>query len=171
MTRAQAGTGSEMDDQEIMECLLDNDGSTRDINFTPAAFENVSLLISLLIDDYQQGVFFGPGGEQVEFESKAVCSLLGKEAGTIYGYFESETALIKKLQLFLDWPEEGQCAVELSFFSDDLQADFKIERFLSQLNSWWDILKAREVFVRYENASWEWYNPNDLGVFYHQTRA
>lgn len=160
-----------MDDQEIMECLLDNDSTTRDINFTPAAFENVTLLVRSLIDEYQQGVFFDQDGEQLDFDSDALCNLWEREGGSVYGSFESETALIKKLQLFLDWPEEGQCAVELSFFSDDLQADFKIERFLSQLNSWWDILKAREVFVRYENASWEWYNPNDLGVFYHQSRA
>lgn len=160
-----------MDYQKITEYLLDNDGSTRDINFTPAEYENVGLLISLLIADYQKGVFFEQDGVELDFDSKAVCRLFEREAGSIYGYFESETVLIKKLQLFLDWPEEGLCAVELSFIPDDLQPDFKIELFLSKLNRWWDTLQASEVFIRYENASWEQYNPNDLGVFYHQSRA
>ena len=160
-----------MDYQKLTEYLLDKDGSNRDINFTPAVFENVGLLLSLLIADYQKGNFFDQDGVEIEFDSKAVCSLFERDAGFVCGYFESETALIKKLQLFLDWPEEDLCAVELSFSPGDLQADFKIELFLNKLNTWWNALQANEVFVRYENASWEWYDPNDLGVFYHQTRA
>jgi hypothetical protein len=39
------------------------------------------------------------------------------------------------------------------------------------LHEWWDILQAKEVFVRYENASWEFYNPEGLGVFYHAAKA
>lgn len=162
---------SKMDLQKITEYLLDNDSTTRDITFTPAALANVGPLIRLLMADYQQGIFFNQDGVQIEFDSQAICSSLDRGAVFVYGDLESETALFRKIKLFLDWEEEGLCAVELSFFPDDLQPDFKIEQFLSKLNLWWDTLQTREVFVRYENASWEQNNPNDLGVFYHQTRT
>lgn len=160
----------EMDYQKLTESLLDNDSTTRDITFTPAEYGNVSRLLALLFTDYQKGSLSDQDGEKVALDVKVVSGLFQRETGSVYGEFESESALIKSLMLFLDWSEEGKCAVELSFFSDELSSTFTIEKFLTQLNIWWDALDATEVFVRYENASWEWYNPHDLGVFYHRKR-
>lgn len=159
-----------MEFQKLAEYLTDNDSTTREINFTPAEYENVIRLLELLFADYEKGSLFDQDGVGIALDVKVVCGFFQRESGYIHGAFESESALIKKVQLFLDWPEENRCAVKLSFFPDELDSTFNVEKFLTQLNIWWDVLDAAEVFVRYENAGWEWYNPHDLGVFYHQKR-
>src|SRR5690606_8938818 len=42
----------DMNNQQILECLKDEDGSTRDINFTPASFEDVKKFLSVLFSEY-----------------------------------------------------------------------------------------------------------------------
>ena len=95
---------------------------------------------------------------------------LGASSGYLHGHFRSPGALIEHIQLFIDWSDNAGYEVELSFFPTDLASTFTLDQFLGLLHQWWDALESDEVFVRYENASWDYCEPNGLGVFYHDKR-
>ncbi len=160
-----------MNEQEITEYLLDNDGSTRDINFTPSTLQNLSRFLKVFLSIYNRGELNDQDGEVVEISSTAVLEQLENKEGCIHGQLLGNNELISQVHLFIDWPEEEGFAIEISFFSEDLRNDFTLVGFMSQLNEWWNLLQAKEVFVRYENASWDFYNPKGLGVFFHDKRA
>lgn len=160
-----------MNDAEILECLLDSDGSTRDITFTPASRECVSSFIKSFFKAYSVGELHDQDGEPVEIDHCVVMKKLEGDEGCIHGQLINDGGLIGQVHLFIDWPEDEMVAIEISFFPMDLDKEFSLKRFLSSLNEWWGLLQVSEVFVRYENASWEWYNPNGLGVFYHASKA
>lgn len=157
-------------DQKFFGYLQDRDGSTRDINFTAASRENVATFLTSFLLEYSEGELNDQEGEVVEMNVSSVMKILENKTGTVHGQLKAKEAIIGQVHLFIDWPEESGFAIEISFFPQDLREELRLEQFLSQLNEWWDLLNSREVFVRYENASWDWYNPKDLGVFYHAVR-
>ena len=160
-----------MNKQEITEYLLDNDGSTRDITFTPANLENLTIFLSSFLSYYDTGELNDQDGESIQIEVDSVLALLtSRNEGCIHGQLKARDALISQVYLFVDWPEESGYAIEISFFPEDLNANFSLEQFMVQLDEWWKSLDSEEVFVRYENASWDYYDPKGLGVFYHARR-
>jgi hypothetical protein len=57
--------------------------------------------------------------------------------------------------------------IELSFFPADLDSEtFRVDSFIALIEAWQSVLGADDYFVRYENASWDWYDANGLGVIY-----
>ena len=160
-----------MDREEISKYLLDSDGSTRDITFTPANRENVLAFMKEIFSGYKSTSLNDNEGESITPSVEALESCLNTEEGYIHGVFESNISLIRNIQVFLDWPEDGKFGVELSYFPQDINSDlFEFDKFFKKIYMWWDKLESEEIFIRYENASWEWYNPKDLGVFYHEKR-
>ena len=160
-----------MSDDEVLQYLLDSDGSTRDITFTPATHECVSEFLKVFLATYSAGELNDQDGLSVELSHQEVMNKLASKEGCVHGQLKAEGSLIGQVQLFIDWPEDEKIAIEVSYFPCDLHEEFTLEKFLSKLNQWWGLLQSSEVFVRYENASWEWYNPKGLGVFYHASRA
>jgi hypothetical protein len=155
------------DKNQILDYLLDNDGTTRDINFTPSTYEKTVEFLNQFMELYSSGEMHDQDGNEISLNSESFKEMFAVEEGHIYGRFNEKSALIKHIQLFVDWPENGKAEIELSFFSDDTSNDFSYESFISQLNFWWKLLDSDEVFVRYENASWDYYDSHGLGVFLH----
>ncbi|MBU6954845.1 hypothetical protein [Hahella sp. HN01] len=160
-----------MNKQRIMACLQDEDGSTRDINFTPALFEDVVRFVSALFSEYGMGSLTDQDGADIALDAESLAALFDLETSYALGFFECEKAIVKKIQVFLDCPEDEKCAVELSFFPRDLADSFEPEILLSKVHAWWDILRSKELFIRYEDLSWKHYDAEDLSVFYHRVRA
>jgi len=161
-----------MDETKILEYLTDNDGSTRDITFTPASLDCVEQFVKLFFEAFGNGELFDQDGEVVEISSEGIASYINeREKGCIHGQLRSSESFVSQVHLFIDWPEDEKIAIEISFFPADLSNAFTVSLFLETLNNWWNVLQANEVFVRYENASWEYYNSKGLGVFYHATKA
>ncbi|WP_444915787.1 hypothetical protein [Microbulbifer sp. TRSA007] len=161
-----------MNEAEVLEYLTDSDGSTRDITFTPATLACVEKFIKLFLEEFSDGELLDQDGEVVEMSSESVVSYITqREEGCIHGQLKSRDSFVSQVHLFLDWSEGEKIAVEISYFPNDLCGDFTTSIFFEALNSWWGALQADEVFVRYENASWEFYDPEGLGVFYHAVKA
>ncbi|OZG69930.1 hypothetical protein BTA51_28680 [Hahella sp. CCB-MM4] len=161
-----------MNEAEILEYLTDSDGSTRDITFTPAALDCVEMFTKLFLEAFDDGELLDQDGEIVELSAESVMSYIKtREEGCIHGQLKSSDSFVSQVHLFLDWPEDEKIAVEISYFPNDLCGEFTTSQFFETLTKWWNALQAHEVFVRYENASWDFYNPNGLGVFYHAVKA
>lgn len=160
-----------MKDAEILEYLTDSDGSTRDITFTPATLGCVEKFARIFLEAFNDGELLDQDGEVVEMSAESVVSYIADlEEGCIHGQLKSSDSFVSQVHLFLDWPEDGKIAVEISYFPNDLYGGFSTSIFFEVLKKWWSALQSNEVFVRYENASWEFYNPEGLGVFYHATK-
>lgn len=161
-----------MNEARILEYLTDSDGSTRDITFTPAALDCVEIFTKLFLEVFNDGELLDQDGETVELSVESVMSYIKTHGeGCIHGQLKSSDSFISQVHLFLDWPEDEKIAVEISYFPNDLCVEITASLFFEALNKWWSALQANEVFVRYENASWEFYNPKGLGVFYHGVKA
>ncbi|SHO54647.1 hypothetical protein [Vibrio quintilis] len=161
-----------MNEAMIVEYLTDSDGSTRDITFTPATLVCVEEFLKQFLDAFYDGELLDQDGELVELSSRDVMSYVKeREAGCIHGQLKSSDSFVSQVHLFLDWPEDEEIAIEISYFPSDLTDGFTTSLFFDTLNQWWNVLQANEVFVRYENVSWELYNPDGPGVFYHATKA
>jgi hypothetical protein len=155
---------------EIAKFLLDSDGTSRDVTFTPVGAEGLGAFLNLLLSKYHVV-------NARDADAKDVASLfragLGEDrfrdtGGYVHVVFEGSGQLIPVLQLFMDWPvDEGAYSLELSFFPSDLDPQsFQVSVFVELIEEWRSILGADDYFVRYENASWDWYDADGLGVIY-----
>ena len=161
-----------MHESEIYECLTDSDGSTRDITFTPSSMHNLKAFLCLFLVAFDEGELYDQDGEAINLTPECVDSYVKTHPeGCIHGQLQSSNSFVSQVHLFIDWPEDEKVCIEISYFPSDLKNNFTVLAFFEILNKWWALLESDEVFVRYENASWEFYNPKDLGVFYHSTRA
>ena len=160
-----------MKETDILEYLTDNDGTARDITFTHATFNNVYEFMRLFLNTFDSGQLFDKKGKRVGVSTGNVISYIQKnKQGCIHGKLKSSDSFVSQVFLFLDWTKNTEIAVEISFSPKDLCADFTESMFLKTLNQWWAALKADQVFVRHENASWDSYDPKGHGVFYHAVR-
>lgn len=161
-----------MDEATFLKYLTDSDGTTRDITFTPSPVHNVDKFMEIIVNDFLAGELFDQDGERVELDSKKIIGYIReRESGCIHGQLTSHSSFVNHIHLFIDWPEDANIAIEISYFPHDLIVGFSTSIFLATINRWWESLGCSDVFVRYENASWEFYNSNDLGVFYHATKT
>lgn len=161
-----------MDEERFFEYLTESDGSTRDITFTPSALVCVDKFLSSFLEAYPEGELFDQDGETVEISRSNVIGYMKNcSEGCIHGQLKSKTAFVSQVHIFFDWPEGEKVAIEISYFPIDLVSGFTSSIFMDNLNKWWKVLESEQVFVRYENASWDYYNPEGLGVFYHARKA
>ena len=162
--------------QDITAYFLDADGSSRDINFTPISEERIVKLLGHLLQKYKFSFLRDQDGKDIEATTETLRTRLHKnEEGFLHGLMKSDKAVMPIIQIFIDWPDskdKKDFAVEFSYFPADLkQQEFSYDLFMADIQEWWNIAGADEIFIRYENASWNWYDPNDLGVFYHNVRS
>lgn len=159
-----------LDKEEITRYLLDSDGTTRDITFTPVAAKKLCNLINSIRTAYRVTKASDADGNNVAslFKTEWREGTLSAPQGYLHAVFEGSGQLIPVLQVFLDWPMDHHgYGVELSFFPNDLPAKgFRVESFMALVEKWRSLLGAEDYFVRYENASWDWYDANGLGVIY-----
>ncbi len=159
-----------LDYAEITKCLLDSDGTTRDITFTPVEATGVRHFINAIRANYYATKASDANGNDVVslFKTEWRDDTLSASEGYLHAVFEASEALIPVLQVFIDWPmENDRYGIELSFFPDDFDAkSFRVESFMGLIEAWCSVLGADDYFVRYENASWDWYDADGLGVIY-----
>ena len=156
--------------EEVANCLLDSDETTRDITFTPVAAERIRAFVNSLLQAYETVMARDADSNDItslfknELQSDSLCT----PAGYIHAVLKGSKQLIPALQVFIDWPMDRKgYGLELSFFPEDIDASsFQIDAFLSLVAQWNVVLGADDYFVRYENASWDWYDANGLGVIY-----
>src|SRR5215471_5918412 len=144
--------------QEITKALFDADGSVRNITFTPVEPQRIAMLLQELRKQFTVRDAFDHDGEDVRevLRSGSIADLWKSSSGYVCSYWHSDTHVIRALQVFISWPEtQGTIFVELTFFPSDLVAEgFQLNRFLSIVEDWREVLKADDYYVRYENASW-----------------
>lgn len=162
---------------EIASAVLDADGTTRDVTFTPVAASRLQAFLRTSLGVYQIVEAHDGEGRDVAplLRAYSFGKLFSTSRGFAHAVVQASEQLIPVLRLFIDWPEdENRYALELSFLPSDLDVQsFYIRDFVALIESWRSVLDAEDYFVRYENASWEWYDSGGLGVIYtgRQVRA
>jgi len=146
--------------KEIEECLLDEDGSCRDINFENPTWEGAANLVRSFLQNYT--VFSATTGEgkdiKVELADEQSFQLSTLLEGYIILSGQNSQALISGLQIFIGNPENGENGtpfVELTFFPSNLNETFSGIRFIHFVEEMKKWLQASWYYVRYENASWK----------------
>lgn len=154
-------------DSQICDWILERDGSTRDVTFMPVDRARVFLLLQYLLADYALvSVSHNDGNDRRKDFSNPI--ILDGRSGFLHVVLDSDTSLIRRIQVFVDWHDsQAEYSVEISFFPDELDSfRFTLRAFQDLIEGWNAILQAKDYFVRFENASWKEYDANDLGVIY-----
>jgi hypothetical protein len=156
----------------IRDYLLDADGSSRDITFTPVSQERMIAFLELLHRSHHPDSFRDSESEDMLpfFEGSDWSRVFTSDSGYLHGCWSSAAALLPRLQTFIDWDAGGYC-LEVSYFPQDVDsASFSVRGFRRLVEDWRATLGASDYFVRYENVSWELYDSAGLGVFYTHQR-
>lgn len=92
--------------------------------------------------------------------------------GYIHIVLKDGGGMIPHVQLFIDENRDtNEYCLEVTFFPDDIDTKrFSLEAFQQLIEDWNAVLKSDDYFVRYENASWDLYDPSGLGVIYTRTQ-
>lgn len=154
-------------ESQAEEWILDCDGSSRDVTFTPTTKCAVVAFLKSLFSQYVVSSAFDNNGVDRLPQLQADDPLQGID-GYIHIVMTDGDGMIPNLQLFIDEDREiRQHCLEVSFFPNDIDAQqFNIGDFRTLIDAWNAMLKSDDYFVRYENASWDLYDPNGLGVIY-----
>lgn len=155
--------------KKIEKYLLEADGSTRDITFIPTTLGSIENLLAFLLDNkyllYE--AYDNDGCSIKEKIQERDFTSLQLDEGSLFLKFRSGISIINNLIIFIDWPEDDKFAVEISFFPRDINMEiFTIENMMEYIEKLSILLNASDYFVRYENASWDLYDPKGLGVIY-----
>ncbi len=155
-------------ESDAVKYLLDGDGGTRDVTFTPTTQQAVSSLFRDLLTQYCLESAYDNNGNDLVNQIQTDTSALYGGGGFVHAVFADATRLIRCLQVFLDWDQlSSEYCIEISFIPGDITLDsFTFDQFRDTLTEWNDSLNADDYFVRYENASWDLYDPNGLGVIF-----
>lgn len=153
---------------EIEKYILDCDGSTRDITFTPIPLNSLLEFLGIILNIFEPASISDNEGDSIDTNFQAIQRALLLPSGYIHGTFTSDKAAVTSIDIFIDWDEKGEFAVELSFFPRNINLKcYSLQSFMSQVEEWWKILGSKTVFIRYENASWSLYDKEGLGVFFY----
>ncbi len=141
---------------EIQDYLLDVDGTTRDITFRRVRRDRLERFLIQLLSTYSVESASDYEGEDISsaLRDRQFARLFESAAGYVHAVLTSDTSLLPRLQVFLDWPVDPGCGVELSFFPDELREGFEIRGFMEMVDEWSVGLGSSDYFVRQENASW-----------------
>jgi hypothetical protein len=160
--------------EKALECLLDRDGSTRDVNFTPVTREELVSFLIFLMEDYRLESACNADGHDLvpRLGAHEFDAALQGSAGYVHATLSNPSAVVRFLQFFVFWsPDEPGYGLEVSFFPDDVAIErFTLDAFLAMLTDWNGRLQADDYFVRYENASWKLYDASDPGVIFTRKR-
>jgi hypothetical protein len=162
-------------ERTVHDYLLDSDGTTRDVTFTPCPRDALLSFLRHLLGSFRPvSLADNEGADKLQqLISGELAALLEGHAGFLHGIWESESGLFRRLQTFIDWPADSSpdFCVELSFFPDEVHTSaFSVRAFDAQIEAWRSMLGAQDFFVRQENASWDIYDAGGLGVIYTHSR-
>lgn len=159
----------------VYEYILEADGSTRDVTFTPCTRDALLGFLRQMLGSFRPVSMVDQEGadRRPELRRGDLAALLEGPSGLLHGVWESDSGLFRRLQTFVDWPADSSSdfCLELSFFPDDIDISaFTVRTFDAQIQTWRSTLEARDFFVRQENVSWNLYDPDGVGVIYTHRR-
>jgi hypothetical protein len=154
-------------ESQAEEWILECDGSCRDVTFTPTSKLAIVAFLKSLLSHYKVASAFDNNGNDRSQHLRDFDPLHAID-GYIHIVLVDGDGMIPHLQLFIDEDRELQeCCLEVTFFPNDIDSSqFSLRGFRSLLDDWNAILDSDDYFVRYENASWDLYDPSGLGVIY-----
>lgn len=159
---------------KALESLLDRDGSTRDVNFTPVTREALVSFLEYLTADYRLDSACDIDGEDVVpiVTALGFADVIQGSTGYVHATLSNPSAIIRFLQFFVFWnADEPGFGVEVSFFPEDITKEqLTLDAFCKMLSNWNAVLQADDYFVRYENASWKLYDSTDPGIIFTRKR-
>lgn len=152
-------------ENKIKENILNNDGSFRDITFTPTNELGLINLLKFLFTYFKLNEASNIEGKSII--DKIVEYKVFEVSEYCHTTWTSIDYQVKEIQLFIDFdPYLESFACELSFHPADISSlTFNFELFLSQIELLASDSDIEDYFIRYENLNWELYDRNDLGVF------
>lgn len=154
-------------ESQAEEWILECDGSSRDVTFTPTSKDAIVAFLKSLLSHYVISSAFDNNGIDRSSQLQTDDPLQGID-GYIHIVLTDGDGMIRHLQLFIDEDRDlRQHCLEVTFFPNDIDAQqFSLRGFRTLIDEWNAILGSDDYFVRYENASWDLYDPAGLGVIY-----
>ncbi len=154
-------------ESQVAKWIVDCDGSCRDVTFTPTSKSAVVAFVRSLLLRYAVSLANDNNGIERSQQLKSDDPLHAID-GYVHIVLADGGGMISQLQLFIDADrDDNKHCVEVTFFPNDIDAkQFSLPAFRSLIDDWNALLKSDNYFVRYENASWDLYNPSGLGMIY-----
>ncbi|MGE3180606.1 MAG: hypothetical protein AB7N71_03180 [Phycisphaerae bacterium] len=157
---------------EFRSCLLDHDdGSCRNINFTPLKMADFATMVRRLFSLATDFTGHDSNGKELPFDPDAFVESITLSDSS-HGVLKNVAGVFSQLQIFA-WLVEGGLSVELTFFPEELISAtdplFALVEFLTELCREIDIT---EYYVRYENAGWQFGETGpESGVIFTRSRV
>jgi hypothetical protein len=151
---------------DVRECLLDQDGSCRDINFETPTWPGAFRLVGQLEAQFAR-VCLGTSTFTEFQDASTAMSRVQRDRGHAQLLFREGNGLLAELQLFVSVEKDGTPFVEITFFPQDvIPVPSLSDAFITWVRDVRKALCSCCSFVRYENASWTFgdIGPNS-GVF------
>jgi hypothetical protein len=145
-----------MKKNSVAACLLDIDGSCRDINFEAPTWAGIKKLITLLEADFKSTTSSDTHGHELGKPFSENFSLPARNGEYARMCFNEGEGLITDIQVFVCTEENSVPFIELTFFPDDLRQSPTLEAdFVAWAEELRLTLESQRYYVRYENASWQ----------------
>lgn len=154
-------------ESQAEEYILDRDGSCRDVTFTPTSKSAIGAFVRTLLSQYAVCSALDNNGTDRSQQLDTADPLNGID-GYMHIVLKDGRGMIPHLQLFIDQESDAsRYCLEVTFFPEDIdKTQFSLREFRLLIDEWNAVLKSDDYFVRYENASWDLYDPSGLGVIY-----
>ena len=141
--------------QDIVMCLLDRDGTARDVNFESPTWEGLGDLMEFLEGGFEGVSCVDGEGRDWQGPLHACPGVLLQKDGVALLDFHGGKGLVQELQVFVCLEDDGSPFVELTFAPEVVAATSSLrDDFIEWVEEMQARLRSRRSFVRYENASW-----------------
>lgn len=159
----------------VTACLLEADGSTREINFTPTNVNGAVRLLSEINSSYSLRDFSNHHGEDCLnlIKNSDWENLFRGENGYCHCVWDKagEGALFTFLQAFISWEDLSELEIEVTYFPDDIEPDtFTLDAFRAMVERWRSLLGSRDYCVSYGGVDWSNFNEKDPSIIYTHLR-
>jgi hypothetical protein len=152
---------------DIIESLLDKDGSCRDLNFEAPTWAGVKDLLDCLEGTFGEVSGTDQEGQAIAAPLRGAVFAESQNRGYVHLIFHAGTGIVKNLQVFISSEDDGTPFVELTFFPDDIEPTQCLRSdFIAWAHQMQMRLRARRYYARYENISWQFGDTGaESGVF------
>ena len=144
-----------MDHQDdLVSCLLDDDGSCRDLNFEAPSWKGVQRTLQSLGRMFADGSVSDHEGRNPPEPYPISLASIPRDGGS--AVLQEGSGPLSRLQVFVAAENDGSPFIELTFFPEDVAQTQDLRgEFMRWADGLRTELEARRLYVRYENASWE----------------
>ena len=152
---------------DLVSCLLDDgDGSCRDLNFEAPTWKGLHRTLESLGRMFADGSVSNHEGQSPSEPYPISLASIPRGGGS--AVLQKGTGPLSRLQVFVAAEDDGSPFIELTFFPEDVaQTQGLRDEFIRWADGLRVELEARRLYVRYENASWEFGDVSpSSGVFF-----